>query len=63
MPVPTSTPTTMWSHLVEAGGILGQIAERYGTTMEALPRVNELEAPYYIIRRTGSDPALEEGTL
>jgi len=33
------------SHLVEAGETLSQIAERYGTTVEALARVNELEDP------------------
>lgn len=47
-PVSTSTPTVVRSHLVEAGENLGQIAERYGTTVEALARVNELEAPYII---------------
>jgi len=44
-PVPTSTPTVLRSHLVEAGETLSQIAERYGTTVEALARVNELETP------------------
>jgi len=47
-PVPTSTPTAVRSHLVEAGETLSQIAERYGTTVEALARVNELDAPYII---------------
>ncbi len=47
-PVPTSTPTAVRSHLVKAGETLSQIAERYGTTLEALARVNELEAPYII---------------
>ena len=47
-PVPTNTPTAVRSHLVQAGETLGQIAERYGTTVEALARVNELEAPYII---------------
>jgi len=48
-PVPTSTPTAVRSHLVEAGETLSRIAERYGTTLEALARVNALEPPYYII--------------
>lgn len=43
-PVPTSTPTAVRSHLVEAGETLSQIAERYGTTVEALAGLNELEA-------------------
>ncbi len=30
---------------METGETLSQIAERYGTTMEALARVSELEAP------------------
>lgn len=33
---------------MEGGETLGQIAERYGTTVEALARVNELEPPYTI---------------
>jgi LysM repeat protein len=48
MPVATTMPTVVRSHLVEAGETLSQIAERYGTTVEALARVNELEAPYII---------------
>jgi len=48
-PVPTNTPTGVRSHIVEAGETLSQIAERYGTTVEALARVNGLEPPYYII--------------
>ena len=47
-PLPTTTPTAVRSHLVEGGETLGQIAERYGTTVEALARVNELEPPYTI---------------
>jgi len=47
-PVPTSMPTALRSHLVEAGETLDQIAERYGTTVEALTGVNELEDPYII---------------
>jgi len=47
-PVPTSTPAAVRSHIVEEGEFLGQIAERYGTTVEALARVNELKAPYII---------------
>jgi len=47
-PVPTNTPTAVRSHIVEAGESLSQIAERYGTTVEALARVNGLEAPYII---------------
>ncbi len=47
-PVPTSTPTAVRSHLVEGGESLSQIAERYGTTVEALATVNELETPYII---------------
>ena len=47
-PLPTTTPTAVRSHLVEAGETLFRIAGRYGTTVEALARVNELEAPYII---------------
>lgn len=47
-PVPTSTPTVMKSHLVQAGETLSQIAERYGTTVGALARLNGLKAPYII---------------
>lgn len=47
-PVPTSTPTAVRTHLVEAGETLSDIAERYGTTVEVLASVNELEAPYII---------------
>lgn len=44
----TNTLTAVRRHVVEAGETLRTIADSYGTTVEALARVNDLEAPYTI---------------
>lgn len=38
-------PTAVRTHVVEAGETIILIADTYGTTAEALARVNELESP------------------